>query len=100
VHARAVVLATGAGFRRLEVPGEERLQGRGISTCASSAQSYCDHWDAHDLGYPTLTWLLPAAFVLAGGVPAVIARRPGLAIVVGATAAIVQPALFVRSITV
>jgi thioredoxin reductase (NADPH) len=35
VHARAVVLATGAGFRRLEVPGEERLHGRGISTCAS-----------------------------------------------------------------
>jgi thioredoxin reductase (NADPH) len=34
-RARAVILATGAGFRRLEVPGEERLQGRGISTCAS-----------------------------------------------------------------
>jgi thioredoxin reductase (NADPH) len=35
VHARAVVLATGAGFRRLEVPGEERLHGRGVSSCAS-----------------------------------------------------------------
>ena len=35
VHARAVVLATGAGFRRLEVPGEERLQGHGVSSCAS-----------------------------------------------------------------
>lgn len=34
-HARAVVLATGAGFRRLGVPGEEQLQGHGISTCAS-----------------------------------------------------------------
>ena len=34
-RARAVVIATGAGFRRLGVPGEERLQGHGISTCAS-----------------------------------------------------------------
>lgn len=34
-QARAVILATGARFRRLGVPGEERLQGRGISTCAS-----------------------------------------------------------------
>jgi thioredoxin reductase (NADPH) len=35
VEARAVILATGARFRRLGVPGEDRLQGRGISTCAS-----------------------------------------------------------------
>jgi thioredoxin reductase (NADPH) len=35
VRARAVILATGARFRRLEVPGEERLQGHGVSTCAS-----------------------------------------------------------------
>jgi thioredoxin reductase (NADPH) len=35
VHARTVVLATGAAFRRLGVPGEDRLQSRGISTCAS-----------------------------------------------------------------
>ena len=34
-QARAVILATGARFRTLGVPGEERLQGRGISTCAS-----------------------------------------------------------------
>src|SRR5690242_20413729 len=33
--ARAVVVATGATFRRLGVPGEEQLQGHGISTCAS-----------------------------------------------------------------
>ncbi len=33
--ARAVILATGARFRRLGVPGEERLQGHGVSTCAS-----------------------------------------------------------------
>jgi thioredoxin reductase (NADPH) len=35
VHATAVILATGARFRALGVPGEERLQGCGISTCAS-----------------------------------------------------------------
>jgi thioredoxin reductase (NADPH) len=35
VEARAVIAATGARFRQLGVPGEERLQGRGISTCAS-----------------------------------------------------------------
>lgn len=33
--ARAVILATGASFRQLGVPGEDRLQGHGISTCAS-----------------------------------------------------------------
>lgn len=35
VHARSVVLATGARFKRLGVPGEERFRGRGVSTCAS-----------------------------------------------------------------
>ena len=35
VEARAVIAATGARFRQLGVPGEERLQGHGISTCAS-----------------------------------------------------------------
>jgi thioredoxin reductase (NADPH) len=34
-RTRAIVLATGGGFRRLGVPGEERLQSSGISTCAS-----------------------------------------------------------------
>lgn len=34
-HAGAVIVATGASFKPLGVPGEERLQGRGISTCAS-----------------------------------------------------------------
>jgi len=33
--AKAVLLATGAGYKRLGVPGEERLAGRGISYCAS-----------------------------------------------------------------
>lgn len=35
LHARAVILATGARFRQLGVPGEERLVGHGVSTCAS-----------------------------------------------------------------
>jgi thioredoxin reductase (NADPH) len=35
VQARAVILATGARLRPLGVEGEERLQGRGVSHCAS-----------------------------------------------------------------
>jgi thioredoxin reductase (NADPH) len=35
VVARAVVIATGATFAKLGVPGEERLTGRGVSECAS-----------------------------------------------------------------
>src|SRR5688572_3307376 len=35
VEARAVILATGSSPRRLGVPGEERLTGRGVSHCAS-----------------------------------------------------------------
>jgi thioredoxin reductase (NADPH) len=31
----AVIIATGARFRALGVPGEERLRGRGVGTCAS-----------------------------------------------------------------
>ena len=35
VHARAVILATGARLKALGVDGEERLQGHGVSHCAS-----------------------------------------------------------------
>jgi thioredoxin reductase (NADPH) len=35
VRAQAVILATGARLRTLGVEGEERLQGRGVSHCAS-----------------------------------------------------------------
>jgi thioredoxin reductase (NADPH) len=35
VQARAVILATGARLRTLDVEGEERLRGRGVSHCAS-----------------------------------------------------------------
>jgi thioredoxin reductase (NADPH) len=37
LRAKAVVLATGARLRQLGVPGEVRLQGRGVSQCA-----FCD----------------------------------------------------------
>ncbi|MDA8168574.1 MAG: FAD-dependent oxidoreductase [Nitrospiraceae bacterium] len=33
--ARAVIIATGASYRKLNVPGEDRLAGRGISYCAT-----------------------------------------------------------------
>jgi thioredoxin reductase (NADPH) len=35
VVARAVVLATGSSLRELDVPGEARLRGQGVSHCAS-----------------------------------------------------------------
>jgi thioredoxin reductase (NADPH) len=35
LHAGAVIFATGARLRHLGVPGEDRLQGRGVSHCAS-----------------------------------------------------------------
>lgn len=34
VQAKTIVLATGSRYRRLGVPGEERLLGRGVSYCA------------------------------------------------------------------
>lgn len=33
--ARAVIVATGSSLRKLDVPGEEKLLGRGVSHCAS-----------------------------------------------------------------
>jgi thioredoxin reductase (NADPH) len=33
--ARALIVATGTSFAKLHVPGEDRLQGRGVSECAS-----------------------------------------------------------------
>lgn len=34
-RARAVILATGSGYRRLGLPDEDRLSGRGVSWCAT-----------------------------------------------------------------
>jgi thioredoxin reductase (NADPH) len=34
-HARAVVLATGSGYRKLGLPDEDRLSGHGVSWCAT-----------------------------------------------------------------
>jgi thioredoxin reductase (NADPH) len=33
--AKSVILATGANYKRLDVPGESRLAGRGVSYCAT-----------------------------------------------------------------
>jgi thioredoxin reductase (NADPH) len=34
-HAQTVIVATGASARWLDIPGEEKLRGRGVSTCAT-----------------------------------------------------------------
>jgi thioredoxin reductase (NADPH) len=34
IHAHAIILATGGSPRKLEVPGEEELYGKGVSYCA------------------------------------------------------------------
>ena len=34
-QARAVILATGSGYRKLDLPNEEALSGRGVSWCAT-----------------------------------------------------------------
>jgi len=34
-HAKTVIVATGASARWLQIPGEEKLRGRGVSTCAT-----------------------------------------------------------------
>src|SRR6185436_8736244 len=35
LSARSVILATGTTYRKLGIPGEERLRGKGVSHCAS-----------------------------------------------------------------
>src|SRR5271169_1406183 len=35
IVARAVIVATGSSLKKLDVPGEERLTGNGVSQCAS-----------------------------------------------------------------
>jgi len=34
-HARTVILAMGSGYRKLDIPGEDRLSGHGVSWCAT-----------------------------------------------------------------
>ncbi|MGH3443327.1 MAG: thioredoxin-disulfide reductase [Nitriliruptorales bacterium] len=43
VFARSIIVSTGARPKRLEVPGEERLWGAGVSACAT-----CDGFFFHD----------------------------------------------------
>ncbi len=35
LEARAVIIATGSQYRRLDIPGEQELSGRGVSFCAT-----------------------------------------------------------------
>ena len=35
VYARAVILATGSEYRHMNVPGEDKFSGRGVSYCAT-----------------------------------------------------------------
>jgi len=35
LHSKAVILATGAVSRKLDIPGEDRLRGRGVGYCAT-----------------------------------------------------------------
>jgi thioredoxin reductase (NADPH) len=39
--ARAVIVATGASLKKLDVPGEQRLTGNGVSQCASCDAPLC-----------------------------------------------------------
>jgi thioredoxin reductase (NADPH) len=43
ILARAVIVATGSSLKKLDIPGEERLTGNGVSQCAS-----CDAPLFHD----------------------------------------------------
>jgi len=50
VEAPAVIVATGARPRDLDVPGESRFKGRGISYCATCDGAYFEGKDIHVVG--------------------------------------------------
>ena len=50
VDAPAVVVATGAKPRQLDLPGESKFRGRGISSCATCDGAYFEGKDVHVIG--------------------------------------------------
>jgi len=44
IQARSVIIASGAQPRKLQVPGEEELAGRGVSYCATCDGAFYTDW--------------------------------------------------------
>ena len=49
-HAKAVVLATGAQHKKLDIPGEELLSGKGVSYCATCDAAFFKEHDTVIVG--------------------------------------------------
>jgi len=50
LETKAIILATGARFKKLGVPGEERLTGRGVSYCATCDAPFFQGMDVAVIG--------------------------------------------------
>ena len=40
IHAKKIIIATGTSPRKLNIPGEQELKGKGISYCATCDAKY------------------------------------------------------------